>query len=176
MATTNQTERVKKEKPAKTEKTEKAPKAEKTAKAKATKSAKPRTEKRTEKRTERRTRTSPSVKRLKLLITVVNRSKTEFYTDLLSGYEVNFQTSVLGEGTAHSNTLHLLGLDNAERGVIFSVVREEKCAEILRVLEHKFQTVKKGKGIAFTIPLTSVIGVAIYRFLSNNRTPVKEEK
>ena len=36
-------------------------------------------------------------------------------------------------------------------------------------LENKFHTLKNGKGIAFTIPMSSVIGVAIYRFLSNHK-------
>ena len=113
---------------------------------------------------------STDFKKLKLLITVVNRSKGEFYMDYLGGFEVNFQTSVLAQGTAHSETLHLLGLENSDKSVIFSIVREDKAEEILRGLDEKFQTVKKGKGIAFTVPLTSVIGVVIYRFLSNNRT------
>ncbi len=108
-------------------------------------------------------------RKLKLLVTVVNRSKTEFYMDFLHAFEVNFQTSVLAQGTAKSETLHLLGLEDADKSVIFSVIREDKAAEALHALEEKFHTLKKGKGIAFTIPLSSVIGVAIYRFLSNNR-------
>ena len=108
-------------------------------------------------------------KKLKLLVTVVPRGKTEFYTDFISGFEVNFQTSVLGQGTARSNTLHLLGLEDADKGVIFSVVREEKCAELFRALDGKFHALRGGKGIAFTIPLSSVIGAQIYRFLSNSK-------
>ena len=108
-------------------------------------------------------------KKLKLLVTIVNRNKTEFYMDFLSGFDVNFQTAALGRGTAKSETLHLLGLEESDKGVIFSVINEDKTEEILRELDNKFQTLKKGKGVAFTIPLTSVIGVAIYRFLSNNR-------
>ena len=115
-------------------------------------------------------------KKLKLLVTVVNRSKTEFYADLLGGFEINFQTSVLGQGTARSETLHLLGLEDSDKGVIFSIVREDRAADALAALDEKFRPVKNGKGIAFTVPLSSVVGVAIYRFLSNNRTPVKEEK
>ena len=113
---------------------------------------------------------SSDFKALKILVTIVNRNKTEFYMDFLSGYEVNFQTAALGRGTAQSETLRLLGLDDAERGVIFSVIREDKSEEILHALENKFHTIRKGKGIAFTIPLSSVVGVSIYRFLSNNRT------
>ena len=119
---------------------------------------------------------SSDFKKLKLLVTVVNRNKSEFYMDFLSGFEVNFQTSVLGQGTAKSETLHLLGLEDSDKSVIFSVIREDKAEEILHALEDKFHTVRNGKGIAFTTPLSSVIGVAIYRFLSNNRTVVKEDK
>ncbi len=117
---------------------------------------------------------SSDFKKLKLLITIVNRNKTEFYLDLLSGFEVNFQTSVLGQGTARSDTLRLLGLEDLERSVLFSIIREDNAENALHTLEDKFQTVRGGKGIAFTVPLSGVVGVAIYQFLSNNKTGIKE--
>ncbi|MBE7085742.1 MAG: hypothetical protein E7366_01120 [Clostridiales bacterium] len=107
-------------------------------------------------------------RKLKLLVTVVNRNKTEFYMDFLSGFEVNFQTSVLAQGTAKSETLYMLGLEDSDKSVIFSIVREDRAVEAMHALEDKFHTLKNGKGIAFTIPLSSVIGVAIYQFLSNS--------
>ena len=110
-----------------------------------------------------------SLKKLKILVTVVNRSKTEFFMDLLTSFEINFQTAVLGQGTARSEMLYMLGLEDSDKGVIFSVLREDKAQEAMHALEDKFQTIKNGKGIAFTIPMSSVIGVAIYRFLSNHR-------
>lgn len=108
-------------------------------------------------------------RKLKLLITVVNRNKAEFYTDFLSSFEINFQTTVLAQGTAKSETLYMLGLEESDKSVIFSVLREDLATEVLHALEDKFHKIKKGKGIAFTIPLSSVVGVAIYRFLSNNK-------
>lgn len=113
--------------------------------------------------------TADSFKKLKILVTVVNRSKTEFYMDLLTSFEVNFQTAVLGQGTAHSEMLYMLGLEDSDKGVIFSVIREDRVQEAMHALEDKFHALKNGKGIAFTIPMSSVIGVAIYRFLSNHR-------
>ena len=126
-------------------------------------------------KTKRNKKTS-DVKKLKLLVTVVNRKKTEFFIDYLSGFEVNFQTSVLAQGTARSDTLHLLGLEDTDRSVIFSLIREDRAEDALRGLDEKFHSVRRGKGIAFTVPLSSVIGVAIYRFLSNNRALGAEEK
>ena len=109
------------------------------------------------------------LKKLKLLITVVNRKKTEFYLDYLSGFDINFQTSVAAQGTASSDTMYLLGLADSDKSVIFSVLREDLEEEVMQGLEEKFHSLRGGKGIAFTIPMTGVIGVAIYRFLSNNR-------
>lgn len=124
----------------------------------------------TTKRTKKSKKTAVSdFRKLKLLITVVNRNKAEFYMDFLSGFEINFQASVLAQGTANSETLYMLGLEDSEKSVIFSVVREDVATEAMHALEEKFHTLKRGKGIAFTIPMSSVIGVAMYRFLSNSK-------
>lgn len=109
-----------------------------------------------------------AIKKLKLLFTVVDRPKAEFYLDYLSQFEVNFQMVLSGNGTATSELTDLLGL-NRHKAVILSVVREDLTDTILNHLEEKFTTIRKGKGIAFAVPLSSVIGVNLYRFLSNNR-------
>ncbi|MBR2321206.1 MAG: hypothetical protein IKA57_03635 [Clostridia bacterium] len=109
------------------------------------------------------------LKKLKLLVTVVNRKKTEFYLDYLTGFEVNFQTAVAAQGTASSDMMYLLGLAESDKSVIFSILREDRAEEAMQGLDEKFHNLRGGKGIAFTVPLTGVIGVAIYRFLSNNR-------
>ena len=69
-----------------------------------------------------------------------------------------------------------LGLTDSEKAVIFSVIQQNNLSNALSVLEYKFRTIKDGKGIAFSVPLTSVIGTLIFRFLSNNRMTVKEDK
>lgn len=106
---------------------------------------------------------------LKLLITVVNRQKTELFLDYISSFESNLQLNMAASGTASTDMLRYLGLTDSDKSVIFSVIREDNEDTILRFLDEKFESVKNGKGIAFTVPMTSVIGVAIYQFLSNNR-------
>ena len=105
--------------------------------------------------------------KMKLLFTVVNRKKAEFYTDLLQNFEVNMQLALSASGTAGSSMMELLGLTDSEKTVIISIIRSDKAKEALAALEEKFKTVKGGKGIAYTVPMTSTIGVAIYQFLSN---------
>ena len=107
-------------------------------------------------------------RRLRLLVTVVDKPKGEFYMDVLSQFEVNLQMLLSGTGTAGSELIDLLGL-NKQKAVILSVVREDRTEAIMNCLENKFATIKNGKGIAFAVPLSSVIGVNLYRFMSNNR-------
>ena len=109
-----------------------------------------------------------AIKKLKLLITVVDRPKSEFYLDVISQFEVNCQMALSGMGTATSELVDMLGL-NIHKATIISVVREDKVETIMKCLEDKFATIKNGKGIAFAVPLSSIIGVNLYQFMSNNR-------
>ena len=109
-----------------------------------------------------------AIKKLKLLFTVVDRNKGEFYLDIISQYAINCQMVLPGMGTAASDLVELLGL-NLHKVVILSVIREDLVDTVLNTLENKFTTIKNGKGIAFAVPLSSVIGVNAYQFLSDNR-------
>ena len=109
-----------------------------------------------------------AIKKLKLLFTVVDRPKGEFYLDVISQFDVNCQMVMGGKGTANSELVDMLGL-NPHKAVILSLVREDMTDEIMKCMEEKFATIRNGKGVCFATPLSGVIGVSIYRFLSNNR-------
>ena len=110
-----------------------------------------------------------AIKKLKLLFTVVDRPKGEFYLDVISQFEVNCQMVMGGKGTATSELVDMLGL-NIHKAVIISLVREDMVDPVMKCLEEKFAKIRGGKGISFAVPLSSVIGVNMYRFLSNNRS------
>lgn len=105
--------------------------------------------------------------KIKILVTIVDRKKADFYTSVLEGYNVNMQSIIYGHGTATSEILAYLGLHQSDKAVIISVVQENKIKEILNAYEDKYFKIKNGKGIAFTIPIKSIIGVAVYKFLAN---------
>ncbi len=103
--------------------------------------------------------------KLVLLVTVVNRKKAEFYVDLLQNFETNLQLDVTAFGTA--NKEYQFVSTDPEKQVIFTVIRQDMARAALDALEQKFATIRGGKGIAFTVPLTSTIGVSVYQFLTN---------
>ena len=120
------------------------------------------------------TRSKVESNKLELLVTIVNRQKAEFYMDLIQSYEANMQMACQAQGTATPDMRKILGLVDIDKTVIFSVVQESRVSDIMYQLSKRFRTIKNGGGIAYTIPLASVIGVAVYTFLSNNKDAVKE--
>ena len=76
----------------------------------------------------KKTKTKANLKapeKLKLLVTIVNRNKVEFFVDVLTGFEVNMQMIVYGNGTAPKD-LDLLGLNHSEKAIIFSFIKESQ--------------------------------------------------
>lgn len=114
-----------------------------------------------------------SMNKLKILITVVSRAKADFYMDHIQSFGVNMQLVVYGQGTAPKELATAMGLADSERAVIFSIVGEEHLKAALESLGEKFNTIPGGKGIAYTIPMASIIGKSIFNFLSDNRDAVR---
>lgn len=114
-------------------------------------------------------RNAPTPPALMLLVTVVDRSRTDVFLEFIRAASSNLQLSMAAEGTADSEMRSLLGLTDTGKSVIFSIIRQDQAAGVLSYLEEKFQTVRKGKGIAFTVPMSGIIGVAIYQFLQTVR-------
>lgn len=114
--------------------------------------------------------------KLELVVLIVSRRKAEFFQDLLGFFEANLALTVRARGTAQPNVLKFLGIEDNEKAAVFAVLREDKVEDALSTVEHKFKTTKGGGGVAFSVPLSSVIGVMSYGFLSNNPKLIKEEK
>ncbi|MCM1290228.1 MAG: hypothetical protein NC132_06120 [Corallococcus sp.] len=103
--------------------------------------------------------------KLTLLVTVVNREKADYFLDFIQSFQSNMQLDLSAFGTAQ-RALGLLTPDT-EKAVLFSVLTKTNVKSALSALEQKFKTIRGGKGVAFTVPMTSTIGVLIYRFLAN---------
>ena len=99
---------------------------------------------------------------LVLIVTIVNRNKADFYMDFMQSFEINMQTAVGAHGTEITDAGKYSGSAYTEKAVLIGVAREDRKKDVLEALQDR-----GGGGIAYSVPLTSVIGVAIYGFLSN---------
>lgn len=119
------------------------------------------------------TKKNVSSNRLMLLITIIDRKKSEFFADFIQHLGTNMQFITFGEGTADASMQSIMGLKDNEKALIFSVIKEDDQDVILRSINKKFNSIKDGKGVAYTVPFSSVIGASVYNFLSDNRSIFK---
>ena len=107
-----------------------------------------------------------STKKLKLLFTIVRKAKADYFVDLIESMNTNMQMVVIGNGTTKSA---IFSDEIGTKAIILSIVSDDNIRKILRVLEEKFSEIRDGKGVAAVVPLSSVMGVTFFNFLSNNR-------
>ena len=112
--------------------------------------------------------------KLELLMAVVHNDKVSYYASLIQSHQANLRLTVPAQGTTHM-ILNVLGLTERPKSMIVSVVRHDQAAALIELLDETFKKGKDYKGIAYTVPLSSVIGTLVYGFLSNDKRTVKEE-
>ena len=112
--------------------------------------------------------------KLELLLAIVQNDKAAFYSSLIQSHQANLQLTVPAKGTTHL-ILDYLGLTEKPKSLVVSVVRADQAAGLIELLDQTFRKGKGYKGIAFTVPMTSVIGTLVYGFLSNDKRTVKEQ-
>ena len=114
--------------------------------------------------------------KLYLMTTIVDRKVGKKYLELYKSNEQHVMFTSLGEGTASSDMLDYLGLDKAEKLVIFSVQEEDDWLRIKKQLQQKLKIDAPGGGIAFIIPLSSIGGKKALQFLLEKQDYQKEEE
>lgn len=105
-------------------------------------------------------------KKLKALFTIVPRGKKDIFIDLIEGFDVNAHMAFYGKGTASDEILNMLGLDTRIHDVIVSIIREDMVRDCILAIEDKLSGFKNINGIAFAVPLESLIGNVNYLMLA----------
>ena len=112
--------------------------------------------------------------KLELLVAIVHNNKAAYYSSLIQSHQANLQLTTPAKGTTHL-ILNYLGLTERPKSMIVSIVRADQADALIELLDETFKKGKDYKGIAYTVPLSSVIGTRVYGFLSNDQRTVKEE-
>ncbi|MDR1471516.1 MAG: hypothetical protein LBS75_03245 [Synergistaceae bacterium] len=113
---------------------------------------------------------------LKLLGVIVDRAHTNKVTDVLREEQIRFHFITLGEGTAGSDILALLGLNSIDKSLICCLVPEQGAYSLLRHISEKTQLNKPGRGIAFTTPISAVNNTVLRLITKDVDTRGDEDK
>jgi hypothetical protein len=104
--------------------------------------------------------------KLELLMAIVPNSKQAFYSSLIQSQQANLQFTLPCKGTTHL-ILNYLGLAEKPKSLVMSVIRADEAPEIFARLKEQFQRGGEYKGVAFSVPFSSMVGTLSYGFLSN---------
>lgn len=107
------------------------------------------------------------IKKLSMFITIVNRGQGNYVLKLFEQEGSNAQFVQLGEGTAQKEVRDILGIDDNGKEIIISLIPNIKIDDAKKQLEAFFKISKRNRGIGFSIPMTSLIGMKVYQFLTD---------
>ena len=112
-------------------------------------------------------------KRVKMLVGIINKADQEKLTETLNKYCTAMHFSGIGHGTARSHHRSYFGIDDVEKRVTFSLIPEHLEHMLLNAIGRELKLYLLGKGIAFTLPLSSISNIVEEPIIS---TPEKETR
>lgn len=113
---------------------------------------------------------------VKWLVTIVDRGKGSQVAEIYRQNHVDVQLIALGKGTASSEIMDYLGLDEPEKDLVLSLAPGPLATGILSQLNETLHFSRPGKGIAFSIPLSGIsVGMA-QRVVRPEEETAEEEK
>ena len=107
------------------------------------------------------------IQKLSIFVTIVGTGLAETITKLFKNYGASAQFIQRGEGTATKQIREIFGIEDTSKDIIISIIKQSSIQDIKTELEAFFAANKKNRGIGFSIPMTSVAGVTVYKFLTN---------
>ena len=111
-----------------------------------------------------------SISRLKFFVTIIKHHYDKDVLKILNKHEVGISFITHGRGTGTKGIYDILGLSDTRKDIIFSIVKADQIASLKQEIATFYAREKDAKGIAFAIDISSVIGLSIYKYLSNTRT------
>lgn len=106
---------------------------------------------------------------LMLLCVVANEGQEEAIASLLYENEAYACFFTRGKGTSTTYFAEVVGTGELRKVIVFSIIRADVWGLIKRALEKRFAVSRISKGIAFTVPLSSIMSVSVYKMLGNIR-------
>ena len=106
-------------------------------------------------------------KKISMFITIVNRGQGNYVLKIFEQEGANAQFVQLGEGTAQKEVRDILGIEDNGKEIIISLIPNERIEDAKNELEAFFKVNKRNRGIGFSIPMTSIIGMKVYQFLTD---------
>ena len=127
----------------------------------------------------------PQRKQVKLLVGIINKEDEAKFTDTVNELATAVHFSGVGHGTAQSSYMNYFGFNEIEKRITMSLIPSTLEHKILSAIGHGLKLYLVGRGIAFTLPLSSVSSIIDEAVLSGadkidksqqRRAPISKKK
>ncbi len=123
-------------------------------------------------------------KQVKLLVGIISKGDENRFSEIVNECATALHFSGIGHGTARSNYMSYFGFNEIEKRVTMSLIPSQSEHSILSAIGHGLKLYLVGRGIAFTIPISSISNIINDAVLSGeakidsakNRAPISKKK
>ncbi len=115
------------------------------------------------------------LKKMLAVVTIVSTGQASSIVKMHFENDAAIACIAHGRGTSNSDFYEVMGRGDLKKDVIISIMREECYPEFRSQMVKRFKISQIAKGICFAIPITSVVGVSIYKMLTNSMIDIKKE-
>ena len=109
----------------------------------------------------------------KLIISIVPHNSGEIITNAANLAGSRGGTILMGRGTAENSIIQLLGLGDKSKDIVYILVEEEICQNVLDKIKESTQN-KKNFGIVFTIDINNFLRSGSIKNLENENLGVEK--
>ena len=96
------------------------------------------------------------MQKMYLVLTITNRDDEKEFTEFFNSKEIPVVYSTPCRGTAKKSILDLFGVEESLKTAHYSIITENKKEELLKALTREMAIDLPNRGIAVSIPLTSI--------------------
>lgn len=107
------------------------------------------------------------IKPLVAYFAIVNQGNANAIVEIFKKAGSSLQLIQMGRGTATKQIRDILGIEDNQKEIVISLIREEKMKEVTTELSAYFAASKRTKGVGFSVKLTGLMGITMYQFLAN---------
>ena len=127
---------------------------------------------------------SENKKQVKLLVGIINKEDENRFSEIVNECATALHFSGIGHGTARSNYMSYFGFNEIEKRINMSLIPSHAEHSILSAIGHGLKLYLVGRGIAFTIPISTISSIINNAVLSGeaksdlqkHRAPISKKK
>ena len=105
------------------------------------------------------------IEALALYFVIVNRDQSRYFIEKFNELGISMNIILYGYSSPPVDIASLLGPDMLKKDIILSFCKQSEIEKVHSIIEERFKISKLSKGIAFAVPIDSISGVIVYKFL-----------